>query len=191
MSIVKQYKNYIIDYPKLNNRFKKLKITNKWEQVLTSRSTGLYGTGVTYSSVSADYKLNLNGSISLTNMAYDTNFKPVFVNGISKARDPNVPTCRTVEFNNRSGAKGNYWIVYISDDLSTFIVGAPLIIFNKLIIPNTGLYVLTLNRDKFWKNNNLQQEIFAILKKYGYTNFFNKPIFSGFSKPNSKNGISV
>lgn len=183
MSIVSQYKDYIIDYPTLNNRFKKLKITNKWQQVLTSRSTGLFGTGITFSSVSASYKLNSNGSISLINGAYNTNFKPVFVGGVCKARDPNVPTCRTVEFTNRNGAKGDYWIIYISADLSTFIVGAPLIIFNKLIIPNTGLYVLSLDREKFWKNIKLQQEIFAILKKYGYTNFFNKPIFSGLSKP--------
>ena len=190
MSIVSQYKDYVLDYKTLNSRFTKLDITNTWQQVLTSRSTGLYGTGIAYSSVCADYKLKPDGSISLVNKAYDSDGNPVFIKGICNYRDPCVPTCRFVKFDKRN-AEGDYWITYISKDLSTFLVGAPLIVFGKLIIPNTGLYVLTKDRDNYWKNDALQKEMSSVFKKYGYTNYLNKPIFSGASKPNVENGVGL
>ena len=190
MSIVSQYKEYVLDYKTLNSRFTKLDITNTWQQVLTSRSTGLYGTGIAYSSVCADYKLKSDGSISLVNKAYDSDGNHVFIKGVCNYRDPSVPTCRVVKFDKRSN-KGDYWITYISKDLSTFLVGAPLIVFGKLIIPNTGLYVLTKDRDSYWKNDALQKEMSTVLTNYGYTNYLNKPIFSGASKPNVENGVGI
>ena len=190
MCIVSQYKEYVIDYKTLKSRFAKLDITGTWQQVLTSRSTGLYGTGIAYSSVCADYKLNSDGSISLVNKAYDSDGNPVFIKGVCNYRDPSVPTCRVVKFDKRN-IEGDYWITYISKDLSTFLVGAPLIVFGKLIIPNTGLYVLTKDRDSYWKNDALQKEMYSVFKKYGYTNYLNKPIFSGASKPNVENGVGL
>ena len=190
MCIVSQYKEYVIDYKTLKSRFAKLDITGTWQQVLTSRSTGLYGTGIAYSSVCADYKLNSDGSISLVNKAYDSDGNPVFIKGVCNYHDPSVPTCRVVKFDKRN-IEGDYWITYISKDLSTFLVGAPLIVFGKLIIPNTGLYVLTKDRDSYWKNDALQKEMYSVFKKYGYTNYLNKPIFSGASKPNVENGVGL
>ena len=187
MNIVSQYKEYVHDYKTLKSRFKKLDITNTWQQVLTSRSTGIMGTGISFSSVCAEYKLNSDGTISLTNKAFDTDLKPVYITGICKYLDPLVPTCRVVKFDKRE-FEGEYWIIYVSKDLSTFVVGAPLIVLGKLIIPNVGLYVLTKNRDMYWKNDELQKEISKVLDDYGYTNYFNKPIFSGASKPNVENG---
>jgi hypothetical protein len=134
--------------------------------------------------------LKSDGSISLVNKAYDSDGNPVFIKGVCNYRDPSVPTCRVVKFDKRN-IEGNYWITYISKDLSTFLVGAPLIVFGKLIIPNTGLYVLTKDRDSYWKNDALQKEMSTVLNNYGYTNYFNKPIFSGASKPNVENGVGV
>jgi hypothetical protein len=69
----------------------------------------------------------------------------------------------------------------ISPSFNTIIVGAPLIL---PIIPinindNFGVYVLTKNRDEFWKSHKETTDAFNTLKKYGFTKFFNKPISSG------------
>ena len=187
MTIVEQYKEYVLNYPTLEKRFKQLNITNTWQQVLTSRSTGIMGTGISFSSVCAEYTLCADGSISLVNKAYNTDFEPVYITGKCNYMDPTVPTCRFVKFDEKN-FEGDYWITYISKDLSTFVVGAPLIILGKVIVTNVGLYVLTNDRNKYCKNKDLQIEIKSVLDKYGFTNYLNKPIFSGVSKQNVDNG---
>jgi hypothetical protein len=140
------------------------------------------GTGIAFSSVSADYRLQTDGSIRLVNRAYNNDFKPVFISGVCKFVDKTIPTCRTVKFDNLI-FEGEYWIAYISDDKSTFIVSAPLVLLGKVVAPNFGLYVLTRDRDKYWTNDELQAEINAVLTDYGFTSYWNKPVFSGVSKP--------
>jgi hypothetical protein len=182
MTILEQYKNYIKNLPTLLQRFGELDITHKWPQVMTSRSTGIMGTGIAFSSVSADYKLQRDGSFKLLNRAYNSDFKPVFISGLCKCADNTVPTCRTVKFDDLF-FEGDYWITYISADKSTFIVSAPLILLGKVLTPNFGLYVLTRDRDKYWTNDALQAEINAVLLDYDFTSYWNKPVFSGQSKP--------
>ena len=182
MTIAKQYTSYIKDLPTLLKRFNELDITHKWQQVLTSVSTGIMGTGIAFSSVSADYTLNYDGSISLVNRAYNNDFKPIYIAGVCTCADNTVPTCRVVQFDNLI-IKGDYWITYISADKSTFIVSAPIVLFGQVLTPNFGLYVLTRDRDKYWSNDVLQTEINAVLLDYGFTSYWNKPVFSGESKP--------
>jgi lipocalin len=182
--IVQYYKNFVgqKEVESLVKRFNINEFCTKWDQVLTSRTTGLFGTGITYSSVNAIYSLNSDGTVKVRNTAYDTNFQPTGIEGNSRARDPNIPTCRTVSFPSlTSQFEGDYWIIYISPSFETIIVGAPLIL---PVIPielsgNFGVYVLSKNRDSFWKSNEETTLAFNALKKYGFTKFWNEPIFSG------------
>jgi lipocalin len=184
--IVQYYKNFVgeKEVESLVKRFNVNEFCTKWDQVLTSRTTGLFGTGITYSSVNANYSLNLDGTVKVINNAYDTEFNPVTIEGKSRARDPIIPTCRTVSFPSVSPLlEGDYWIIYISPSFETIIVGAPLIL---PVIPielsdNFAVYVLSKNRDAFWKSNEETTLAFDALKKYGFTQFWNEPIFSGSS----------
>jgi hypothetical protein len=179
--IIEYYKKFIgeKELDLLINKFNNKDFCNKWEQVMTSRSTGLFGTGITYSSVQATYALNQNGNINLLNEAYDTDFNYVSVKGESEARDNKIPTCRTVKFDKIS-SKGNYWIIYISSSFNSIIIGAPLIIpFIPIKISNNfGVYVLAKNTNDFWNSKEETNEIFDALKKYGFEKFWNKPISS-------------
>jgi len=180
--IIDYYKNFIgeKELALLINQFDVNKFCGKWQQVLTSRTTGLFGTGITFSSVQATYSLNDDGTIKVFNEAYDTTFKSINITGVSSVRDDTIPTCRTVNFNSLP-IEGDYWIIYISPSFDTIIVGTPLI---TPIIPiklndNFGLYVLAKNRDDFWKSQKENPYVFDVLKKYGFTNFLNEPISSG------------
>ena len=44
---------------------------------------------------------------------------------------------------------------------------------------NFAVYVLAKDRDKFWNNSQGVSLILDILKKYGFTKFWNEPILSG------------
>jgi lipocalin len=182
--IVEYYTNFVgeKEVENLVKQFNVDKFCGKWEQVLTSRSTGLFGTGITYSSVNADYSLNADKTIKVVNSAYDTDFNITDIEGTSRARDDKIPTCRTVNFPSVNyQLEGNYWIIYISPSFDTIIVAAPLILLTIDISNNFGVYVLTKNRDEFWASNTASQEVFTVLKKYGFTEFLNKPILSGTS----------
>ena len=182
MNILQQYVSFVKNLPLLLERFKILKITNTWQQVLTSRSTGIMGTGISFCSVTAEYKLLQDGSISLVNRAYNNEKKAVTIKGVCIYEEKNIPTCRTVTFDNLP-IHGDYWIIYISKDGSSFIVSAPLVILGRVCFPNFGLYVLTLNRNEYWHNIPLQKEITNVLEEYGFTNYFNQAVFSGEYKP--------
>lgn len=184
--IVNYYTNFVgeKEVEQLVAQFNVDKFCGKWDQVLTSRSTGLFGTGITYSSVNAVYTLNKDNTIKVFNSAYDTDFNLTDIEGNSRARDDKIPTCRTVTFASVSDQlEGNYWIIYISPNFDTIIVAAPLIIpFVPIDISNNfGVYVLTKNRDEFWESNTASEEVFDVLKKYGFTEFWNSPILSGTS----------
>jgi lipocalin len=182
--VVQYYKNFVgeKEVESLTKRFNVNEFCSKWDQVLTSRTTGLFGTGITYSSVTANYSLNSDGTVKVVNTAYDTTFQPTAIEGKSRARDPNIPTCRTVNFPSVSPTfEGDYWIIYISPTFETIIVGAPLILPGIPIelSNNFGVYVLAKNRDEFWSSNEETTLVFDTLKKYGFTQFWNEAIYSG------------
>ena len=100
MTVVEQYTKYVKNLPVLLRRFSELKITHQWQQVLTSITTGIMGTGITFSSVIADYTLNGDGSISLINRAYNSDLSPIYIKGVCTCQDKTIPTCRIVSFDN-------------------------------------------------------------------------------------------
>lgn len=159
-------------------------LVGTWQQVLTSRSTGFFGTGTTSTSVQATYTSNDNGSIGVLNEAYDAMFKKVSIKGTSEAFYKNVPTFRTVRFKNNN-RKANYWIIYATPSGRTFIVAAPIIVRFRgkpLVVTNTfGQYVLTKDREEFWNSDEERKLTFRALKRYGFTRYFNKPLATGVS----------
>ena len=177
----KQQLTYLLD------KFKIDQFVGRWEQVFTSRSTGLLGTGIDNSSVNAIYSLNNDGTIGVLNSSYNEKLEKKFIEGTSRARDNSVPTCRTVSFDSASTIpfEGDYWIIDISETFQTVIVVAPIITpyIPIEIINNFGVYVLTKNRDEFWKNKAEVNRVFTVLNKYGFNQFWNEPIVSGVSIP--------
>ena len=157
-------------------------LVGTWQQVCTSRSTALFGTGLPYTSVQATYTSNYNGSIGVLNEAYDATFKKVSIKGTSEAFYKNVPTFRTVRFKNNN-RKANYWIIYATPSGRNFIVAAPIIVSFRgkpLVVTNTfGQYVLTKDRDEFWNSDEERKLTFKALKRYGFTRFYNRPIPTG------------
>ena len=162
-NIIQQYKDFVIDIDVLLKRFAKLEVSNRWQQVLTSRSTGIMGTGISFSSVSAVYKKKKDGTITVLNSAYNTDFTPVYITGVCRAVDKDVPTCRVVRFDNRE-FEGEYWITYVSADLSTFVVSAPIVILVKV------LYSSSINC--WFASNSIDFKISVPASKYFSLNTF-------------------
>ena len=156
--------------------------SREWQQVMTSVSTGVLGTGVFLSSVSATYG-SIEGSdeVTVLNQGFNKSLEPIYIRGRSRARAGNV-LCRTVEFDTVP-VEGDYWVVYISNDLSTVIVSAPLLLktplFATTITPNFGMYVLTKDRDAFWSDRTLVAEINGALKARGFDSWYNGAVVSG------------
>jgi len=167
--------------------FKIDQFVGRWEQVFTSRSTEFLGTGLDNSSVSATYSLNNDGTIGVLNSSFNGKFEKRFIEGTSRARNNAIPTCRTVSFGSAASIpfEGDYWILDISETFQTVIVVAPIITpyIPIEIINNFGVYVLTKNRDEFWKNKNEVDRVFTVLNKYGFNQFWNEPVVSGISFP--------
>lgn len=165
---------------RIMSKYDKKIFSGRWEQVLTSLSTNMLGSGVFYSSVNSSYTMMKDGSVRVLNRAINSLFQEVELEGISIARNELVPICRSVLFEN-CYFEGNYWIIYIADDKNTLVICAPLFLFGTIDLSNNfGLYVLTRNRQKFW-NSEEPQRVFEILGKYGFNRFWNSPIDSGLS----------
>jgi lipocalin len=183
--VVGYYKDFVgeKEVEKLVKQFDVNKFCRRWEQVLTSRSTALFGrTGLTSSSVYANYTLEEDGNVGVFNNSFDGDFNNQSITGVSRARDPTIPTCRTVKFDSLNPAfEGDYWILYISPDFNTVVVGSPLITpyVPIKITDNFALYVLAANREAFWASDKNYTEVSKVLKKYGFTNPINKGYFSG------------
>jgi lipocalin len=147
-AVVNKYEKYVgeNELKKLVSTFDPEKFAGNWKQVMCSPSTSVLGSGPNFSSVQATYKLKKNGEIAVKNDAYDNNFYRVSITGTSRARDENVPTCRTVKFNNLFDIEGDYWLIYATPSFKTVIVAAPIMvkIFNTplVVTNNFGFYVL-------------------------------------------------
>jgi hypothetical protein len=180
--IVEDYKNFVGKdaLEELLKKFNKknFSIEKKWNQVMGSRSTEILGSGFASTSITAEYSKLDKDTISVLNRALNDSFKDIYIKGTSKPRDPSVPTCRTVSFGS-TGIEGDYWIIHINDKLDTFIVVAPLILpkTSIKILPGLACYVLTSKtHNKFWGDDRNVKEILDVTKKYGFDNFFNKPL---------------
>jgi lipocalin len=181
-AVVKKYENYVgkKELSKLVGAFDSKKFAGNWKQVMSSPSTSVLGSGSNFSSVEATYKLKKDGIVSVKNDAYDNDFYRVSITGASRARDEEVPTCRTVEFNNLFNIEGDYWLIYATPSFKTVIVAAPIMVklFNKpfVITNNFGFYVLTRNRKHFWSSLEEHKNTFHALEKYGFNKPWNKPV---------------
>lgn len=184
-AVVEKYKNFVgkKEVKQLTKMFKPEKFAGKWKQVMCSPSTGFFGSGPNYSSVEAKYTLKKNGLVGVENGAYNIDLNRVGVKGVSGARDEDVPTCRTVKFDNLFKNEGEYWILYATPSFKTIIVAAPIIIklFNTpvVITNNFGHYVLTRNRKQFWSSPKEYEHTLDALKKYGFDKLWNKPVATG------------
>ena len=189
VKVVNYYKQFVgeTQLTYLLKIFKIDQFVGRWEQVFTSRSTEFLGTGLDNSSVSATYSLNNDGTIGVLNSSYNEKLEKKFIEGTSRARNNAIPTCRTVSFGSESAInfEGDYWILDISPTFHTIIVVAPIITpyIPIKITDNFGVYVLTKNRDEFWKNKNEVDRVFTVLNKYGFNQFWSEPIVSGISFP--------
>jgi len=183
-AVIKKFKEFVgvKEFKKLNKSFKPEHFAGKWKQVMSSPSTSVLGSGPYYSSVQATYTLKKKGLVGVKNEAYDNDIRKTSITGESRARDVNVPICRTVKFNNLFKIEGDYWIVYATPSFKTIIVSAPVILklFNKplVVTGNFGHYVLTRSRRQFWKDADEYQPTLDALKRYGFTKLWNKPVAS-------------
>jgi lipocalin len=181
-AVVNKYEKYVgeNELKKLVSTFDPEKFAGNWKQVMSSASTRVLGSGPNFSSVEATYKLKKNGEIAVKNDAYDNDFYRVSITGTSRARDENVPTCRTVKFNNLFNIEGDYWLIYATPSFKTVIVAAPIMVklFNTplVITNNFGFYVLTRNKNKFWSSPREYKNTLRALEKYGFNKPWNKPV---------------
>jgi len=178
--ITKLYKNAIPEemYQQIQTNFQIDLFTNgTFSQVATSRSTVIARTGITYSNVKATYgKVNdtkkKDTHVSVRNQGMDSNFVYTDITGESRPRidaaGQPVPGCRTVYFNpterytNQNfdqGFEGDYWVLYATKDMSTIVVGIPIILFGYKLSSNFGVYVLTKDPETFWANETLRNEV--------------------------------
>jgi lipocalin len=181
-AVVKKYEKYVgkKELSKLVGAFDSKKFSGNWKQVMCSPSTSVLGSGPNFSSVEATYKLKKDGVVGVKNDAYDNDFYRVSITGASRARDEEVPTCRTVEFNNLFNIEGDYWLIYATPSFKTVIVAAPIMVklFNRpfVITNNFGFYVLTRDRKHFWSSLGEHKNTFHALEKYGFNKPWNKPV---------------
>jgi hypothetical protein len=190
-NIENEYVKFIGGQDKLNTLIDKFDGINfgdgtTYYQHFTSRTTILSGTGLGNTSVQAIYTTDTNDSkiINLLNQSFDENFEPKYIRGITVARK-NIPTCRIVTFPTIE-TKGNYWIIYVSDDKSSILVCSPIFPILPFVINNSLIcYILSKrNHKEFWSddNKNLRKELLEQADKFGFNNFINKPVPTGYSR---------
>ena len=181
-AVIIKYKKFVgkKELKKLLEIFDSEKFAGKWKQVMCSPSTRVLGSGPNYSSVQATYTLKKNNIVGVKNDAYDNDLSRVCITGTSRARDDDIPTCRTVKFNNLFDVEGDYWLIYATPSFNTVIVAAPIMIkvFNQplVVTNNFGFYVLSRNIKQFWSSPNEYKNTFNALEKYGFNKRWNKPV---------------
>lgn len=185
------------------------KFTGTFSQVATSVSTIVARTGITYSNVKATYdnvddKEKQNTHVSVLNRGMDSDYNFTSINGESRPRigenNKIFPGCRTVYFkpneryqnqNFDRGFEGDYWVLYATEDMTTIVVGIPIIVFGRLITSNFGVYVLTKDPENFWQNETLRNKVMYYITKNEVFNpekdsaklCLKKPFQSWYSKP--------
>ena len=194
MSATKLYNQFLLEKYKeligkknLKTLMKRFDSTDRvlgtWEQVSTSLTTGIIGTGPDYSSVQATYKKNDKGKIRVVNEAYDPELNRVSIQGVIVQIDKNIPTCLTVTFDNNPNRVGNYWIVYVTPSGRTIIVAVPLVVnfLGKphVITKNFAHYMLTQDSEAFWNSPEEHVPTLNALNRLGFVSWYNKARLTG------------
>ena len=159
------------------------RLLGTWEQVSTSLTTGIIGTGQDYSSVQATYKKNDKGTIRVVNEAYDPELNRVSIQGVIVQIDKNIPTCLTVTFDNNPSRVGNYWIAFATPSGNTIIIMVPLVVKLRgkpyVITKNFAHYVLTQDSEAFWNSPEEHVPTLNALKRLGFVSWYNKARLTG------------
>jgi lipocalin len=178
--VVSAYKKFL-GQMRLNTvlqRFSLEQFAGTWKQVASSRTTQLFGSPDTLSSIQATYKPTKKiGEVSVLNEAFDVNLKKVSIKGTSQSLDPKYPTCRDVTFPKNRG--GNYWVCHITPSGNSFIVTIPLflkvpytyIAFN--LTSTLGCYVLSKS-ENYWNSPEEVNSVNKALKELGFVSFYNE-----------------
>ena len=144
-----------------------------WNQVATSRSSALLGTGVRYKNVTAFYELLNNSDIGVYNSGYDENNNFTSIHGYSYITG-NSQTKRKLHFDGVP-VDGNYWIVKlgpIQQNLYRYaIVSGPL---TSYIGTRFSLYVLARNPEEY--KIKYEKEVKKWCKDNNFRFFWNKYI---------------
>jgi apolipoprotein D and lipocalin family protein len=143
------------------------KYIGKWYQVATSRSTKLFGTGIDYHNVTAEYK-RYNNNITIVNKGYDA--KNVYRNITGYSYCHGNPAKRKVHFDGVV-FDGSYWIVklkQVGDIYEYAVVAGPL---TSIFGTRFSLYVLA--RDKKIYKELYENEVIAWCNKNGFTRWWN------------------
>jgi apolipoprotein D and lipocalin family protein len=130
---------------------KKIMITSylgRWNQVATSRSTALLGTGVKFRNVTAEYDIFNNTLLSVYNSGIDDNNNFTSITGYSYTTGKSE-TKRKLHFDGVP-VDGNYWIVKLGPIVDNtyryaIISGA----LTKFIGTRFSLYVLARDREEY------------------------------------------
>jgi lipocalin len=150
--------------------------TGIWEQVATSPSTILAGTGTDFKNVRATYEIigdPKDNIISVFNEGINGNGVYESIKGISFSPNNNIPGKRKVKFENNP-IEGNYWIVKLGPLNSknqydyAIVSGA----INNIIGTRALLYVLARNRNVY--KEKYEKEVKKWCFDNGYKFKFNK-----------------
>lgn len=127
--------------------------------------------------VTADYGLNLNGSISVENNARlggPGSNKTDVINGYAFIPDPKDPAKILVNFPSVPGPAGEYWITKIGPKEETF-PNTPL--YQYAVVTDSGrvsLFVLARDPEDF--NARFKDEVLQYLDNDGFTKVLNRPV---------------
>ena len=142
-----------------------------WTQVATSRSTKLFGTGIDFRNVSADYQLLNNNNISVFNCGLDGQKNYTSIKGYSYSKNK-LATKRKVSFEGVP-MEGSYWIVKLgpikNGQYQYAIVSGPL---TSWLGTRFSLYVLA--RDSQDYLDNYESEVIDWCQDNNYIFFWNQ-----------------
>lgn len=145
----------------------------RWNQVATSRSSALLGTGVKYKNVTADYDLLNETLLSVYNSGIDDKNNYTSISGYSYTTG-NSETKRKLHFDGVP-VDGNYWIVklgpIINDTYRYAVVSGAL---TKFFGTRFSLYVLARDRAEY--NAKYEKEVKQWCKDNGFRFFWNRYI---------------
>ena len=144
-----------------------------WNQVATSRSSALLGTGIRFTNVTAFYDILDNGDIGVYNSGFDQNKNYTMIQGYSYVNGKSQ-TKRKLRFEGVP-VDGNYWIVKlgpIKEQLYRYaIVAGPL---SPWIATRFSLYVLARNRNEY--KTHYEKEVMQWCQDNNFRFFWNKYI---------------
>ena len=144
-----------------------------WNQVATSPSTALFGTGVKYTNVMAEYDILNDTLISVYNSGFDNNQNFTSISGYSYTIGKSE-TKRKLHFDGVP-VDGNYWIVKLgpikNNSYSYAVISGPL---TNYFGTRFSLYVLARNREEY--KIKYENEVKDWCKFNGFRFFWNKYI---------------